>query len=101
MPRRLVFPRLNELFDAKHIRDDLGHDGICDPEVHTLAVQLKRLRVTYNAKDFREFATRSQESGVIAVSANMPFHQVDTKPTALFIRSSKKSTPGKIYPSRR
>ncbi len=35
MPRRLVFPRLNELFDVKHIRDDLGHGGISDPEVHT------------------------------------------------------------------
>ena len=96
MPRRLVFPRLNELFDIKHIRGDLGQGGISDPKVHALAVQLKRLVVTYNAKDFRELATRSQESGVIAVSANMPFHHVDTKLTALLIRSSEKALLGKF-----
>jgi hypothetical protein len=57
---------------------------------------LKRLIVTYNAKDFRELATRSQESGVIAVSANMPFHQVDTKRTALLIRNREKALLGKF-----
>ena len=33
MPPRLEFPRLNGLFDVKHIRDDLGSGGLLDPEV--------------------------------------------------------------------
>lgn len=94
--RRLVFPRLNQLFDVKHIRDDLSNAGISDPQVYTLAVKQKRLVVTYNAKDFRELATRSQVSGVIAVSANMPFHKVDKKLAALLQRKSGKSLYGKF-----
>ena len=43
MPSRVEFPRLNGLFDVKHVRDDLGSGGIADPDVYALAVKLQRL----------------------------------------------------------
>ncbi len=63
--------------------------------MYDLAVQLQRLIVTYNAKDFREFAKRNSHTGVIAVSANVPLHQIDTNLTALLMRSSEKALQGK------
>jgi hypothetical protein len=46
MSSRLKFPRLNGLFDVKHVRDDLNKSGLPDKEVYALAVALKRLIVT-------------------------------------------------------
>jgi len=40
MPPRLEFPRLNGLFDVKHVRDDLNSGGLPDPQVYALAVKL-------------------------------------------------------------
>jgi hypothetical protein len=37
MPDRALFPRLNELFDVKHIREDLNIGGLKDPQVYFLA----------------------------------------------------------------
>lgn len=96
MPRRSIFPRLNELFDVKHIRDDLKSGGLSDPQVYMLAVKQKRFLVTYNIKDFEELATHSQDIGIIGVSANLPPYQVDTKLTSLFTRSSAKSLLGRL-----
>lgn len=53
MPERQAFPRLNERFDVKHIRDDLNGGGLSDQEVYNLAKKLKRLLITYNVKDFK------------------------------------------------
>ena len=72
MPDRQTFPRLNELFDVKHIRDDLNSGGLADPQVFTLAAKQKRLLVTYNIKDFKTFAPRSQETGIIGISPIFP-----------------------------
>lgn len=96
MPPRLEFPRLNGLFDVKHIRDDLGKEGIADPDVYTLAVKFQRLIVTFNARDFKALATRSQDTGIIAVSASLSSQQIDTKLTALLVRSSAKALLGKL-----
>jgi hypothetical protein len=51
-----MFARLNELFDVKHIRDDLGSGGPPDPQVYAMARKLKRLPVTYNIKRFKDLA---------------------------------------------
>src|SRR5437588_10800656 len=83
---RLKFPRLNGLFDVKHIRDDLNTIGLPDSQVYRLAAKLKRLIVTYNAKDFQTLALRSLDTGVIGISPNLPSHQIDTKLTALLIK---------------
>ncbi|HYT37352.1 MAG TPA: DUF5615 family PIN-like protein [Ktedonobacteraceae bacterium] len=96
MPSRLEFPRLNGLFDVKHIRDDLKSGGLSDPQVYDLAVKQQRLIVTFNAKDFRELATQSQETGIIGVSTNLPSHQIDTKLTALLVRSTANALLGKL-----
>ena len=95
MPHRLTFPRLNELFDVKHIRDDLHRGGFSDTQVYDLAVEQNRLIVTYNVKDFKDLANRSQETGVIGVPAHLPPHQVDAKLTALLMRSNGKALVGK------
>lgn len=96
MPQRQVFPRLNELFDMKHIRDDFHQGGISDSEVYQLALQHQRLIVTYNAKDFKELALRSTQTGIIAISPSLPLHQIDTKLTALLVRRSIKALYGKF-----
>ena len=96
MSSRLKFPRLNGLFDIKHIRDDLNKSGIPDKEVYILAVTLNRLIVTFNAKDFKQLASASLSSGVIAVSPHLSSHQIDTKLTALLVKSSEKALAGKF-----
>jgi predicted nuclease of predicted toxin-antitoxin system len=96
MPIRQDFPLPNELFDVKHIRDDLHKEGLLDPQVYDLAVQLQRLVVTYNVKHFRKLASQSPNSGVIGVSAHLSFQQIDTKLTALLIKSSEKALASKF-----
>ena len=39
MPERQAFPRLNEYFNVKHIRDDLNSGGLADPQVFYLSCQ--------------------------------------------------------------
>ena len=95
IPRRQMFPRLNELFDVKHIRDDLNKSGLADPQVYTLAAKLQRILVTYNIKDFRQLASQSQDTGIIGISPNLQLHQIDTKLTALLLRCNQKALFGK------
>ena len=94
MPHRLVFPRLNELFDVKHIRDDLHHAGLSDPQVYALATTLNRIVVTLNSKDFRRLVTSQKAAGVIGIIPNILYHHIDTKLTALLIRKSEKAMHG-------
>ena len=94
-PPRLYFPRVNERFDVKHIKDDFRKIGLPDTEVYAYAIQEKRLIVTYNAKDFRRLAQNSQETGVIGVPALMPYHQIDNKLTSLLTNSSPNALLGK------
>lgn len=93
MPPRQRFPRLNSRFDVKHIRDDFNQTSLKDPAVYDLAVKLNRLVVTFNGDDFENKADKSNDSGIINVSANMRYEQIDTKLTALLV----KSTPNALY----
>jgi len=95
MPKRQMFERLNEVFDVKHVRDDLKSGGLPDPQVYALARTVKRLLVTYNIKDFRDLASQSQETGVIGISAHLSPSQVDRKLSALLRRSSGQALLGK------
>lgn len=95
MPIRQMFPRLNELFDVKHIREDLKNAGLADPQVFALAAKLRRLIVTYNSKDFKALATMNQDTGIIGIPPHLPLHRIDTKLTALLLRSSEKALLGK------
>ncbi len=98
---RFKFPRLNGLFDVKHLRDDLKHlrddlhkNGISDAQVYDLAVKLKRLIVTYNAKDFKALAPRSQDTGIIGISPNLSSQHIDKKLTALLVKSNEQVLQG-------
>ena len=90
----MYFPRLNERFDVKHIKTDFRKIGLPDTEVYALARELKRLIVTYNAKDFRRLAHNSEETGVIGVPALMLYHHIDNKLTSLLINSSPNALQG-------
>jgi hypothetical protein len=57
-PPRIYFPRVNQRFDVKHVKNDLRKIGLPDEEVYELAAMQKRLIVTYNAKDFKRFIRR-------------------------------------------
>src|SRR5690348_3179542 len=91
---RFKFPRLNGMFDVKHLRDDLHKGGISDAQVYDLAVKLNRLIVTYNAKDFKALAPGSQETGIIGISPNLSSRHIDKKLTALLIKSNEKVLQG-------
>jgi hypothetical protein len=94
-PPRSYFPIVNQRFDVKHVKDDLRKIGLPDEEVYILALKLKRLIVTYNAKDFRRMAKESQDTGVIGVGALTPYHHIDNKLTALLTKSSQTALQGK------
>lgn len=95
-PIRKHFPTLNRRFDVKHIGADLNKEGLSDPKVYDLARKEKRIIVTRNIKDFEELAIMSKDTGVIGISPNLTFKQVDIKLTALLNKSTKKSLLGKI-----
>ena len=71
-PPRLYFPRLNERFDVKHMKDDFRKIGLPDTEVYAFAVQSKRMIVTYNAKDFRRLATTAKKPALSVYLLSCP-----------------------------
>jgi hypothetical protein len=94
-PPRIYFPRVNQRFDVKHVKNDLRKIELPDEEVYELAAMQKRLIVTYNAKDFKRLAANSTDTGVIGVSALMPYAHIDNKLTALLTKSGKPALYGK------
>jgi len=96
LPHRSTFPTLNSQFDVKHVVGDLKKTGLSDPGVYQLAVREKRILVTYNSKHFRPLAGSSKDAGIIGVSANLPYSQVDTKLTALLTKSTPRTLQGKF-----
>lgn len=96
MSPRQRFPRLNHLFDVKHIVLDLKKGGIDDKSVYDEAVKSKRLVITLNGNDFKEFKNKSKQTGIIAISHNLLKSQIDKKLTALLIRSTGGSLFGKF-----
>ena len=98
LPHRTAFPSLNSQFDVKHVADDLKHSGLDDPGVYQLAVNQKRILVTYNAKHFRILVGSKDDAGIIGVSANLPSSQVDTKLAALLTKSTPHAFQRKFLP---
>jgi len=96
MQPRQFFPRLNGLFDVKHISIDLKESGLADEHVYRFAAKAKRLLVTFNGDDFKELATTSKETGVISLSGNLPLEQLDKKLTALLQRRTPEAHYGKF-----
>ena len=69
-----------------------------DIKVYEFARRDKRLVVTYNEKDFRKLADKSEDTGIIGVSGNLSPEQIDTKLTALLLKSKPKDLYGKFAP---
>ena len=95
-PIRKYFHTSNRRFDVKHVGDDFNLEGLSDPEVYVLARKQGRLVVTRNIKDFKELALTGNDTGVIGISPNLTFDQIDKKLTALLNKSTKKSLFGKL-----
>jgi hypothetical protein len=93
MPPRTDFKRLNHIFDVKHISIDLNKSGLLDEKVHKEAAKLHRLVVTFNGDDFKSLVAKLKTTGILYVSDNLSSEQIDTKLTALLLRS----TPNSLY----
>ena len=96
MPPRQRFPRLNSRYDIKHVRDDLNNQGLLDPPVFALASKLQRIIITFNGDDFRKLVDTSTQIGVINISPNLRYEQIDTKLTALLTKSAPHTLFGKL-----
>jgi len=94
-PPRVYFPRVNQRFDVKHVKTHLGQIGLPDEKIYALAEAQKRLIVTYNVKDFKRLASNSTDTGIIGVSALMPYAHIDNKLTALLTKSRQPALYGK------
>ena len=93
---RTAFPRLNSIFDVKHVRDDLNRGGLPDPHVYQLAVKQQRILLTYNIKHFHQLAGTLKDAGIIGISPHLTSAQIDTKVTALLTRSTPNALAGKF-----
>ena len=93
LPSRRRLVSVNERYDVKHIRDDLHLDGTTDPEVYNLAVEQKRVLVTYNVKHFKPLAGTQNDCGIIGLPPNVPRDKLDSKLVAFLTRT----TPAKLY----
>lgn len=96
MPKRSLLPTLNRRHNLKHIAIDLNLGGSKDSEVYELAVRLKRLLVTFNEKDFIEYAAESRKIGIIGVSQTMSLDQIDKRLLALLTQYTHKQLCGKM-----
>jgi predicted nuclease of predicted toxin-antitoxin system len=96
MPARRRLPLLNRLFDVKHIAFDLRKGGLPDAAVYKEAVSMQRLIITFNGKDFKALANKSQATGIIYPSNNLTNEQLDTKLVALLVRRSPHALFGKF-----
>ena len=95
-PVRSYLPVSNSRFDLKHISADLKQNGLSDKQIHGLASDQGRIVITLNIKDFKPLAPMSKNTGVIGVSAALPFDQVDKKLNSLLTKSSPKQFLGKL-----
>ena len=91
---RESYPRLNEYFDLKHIRDDLHMGSAKDPRVEDVAKADGRIVITQNGKHFRGLVTAGSP-GVIDIPGGWSPAQVDTKLTAVLKRHGPKYFAGR------
>lgn len=93
---RIKLTRTNNRHDLKHIKHDYKLLGLSDERVYKLALEEKRIVVTFNDKDFKERAQKSKDSGVIGISAHMSDEQIDKKLAALLNKAKPKDLYGKF-----
>lgn len=71
-------------------------EGALDTTVYSLATKEKRLIITFNDKDFKDLAAKSKSTGIIGVSNNLPYEQIDKRITALLNKSTQNQLFGKF-----
>lgn len=96
MAPRSRFPRLNEYYDVKHLRDDCHRGGLPDPAVYRFAVAQRRVLVTENWTDFLSLVGTQDDLGVIGVPSAWTTSQVDTKLAALLRRHTPTYFRGRV-----
>ncbi len=98
MSPRIAFPSLNNIFDVKHVPEDLHLGGLPDPQVYQLAVKQQRILLTYNVKHFRQLAGTLNDAGIIGIPPHLTSAQVDTKLTSLLTKSTPNALQRKCTP---
>jgi predicted nuclease of predicted toxin-antitoxin system len=93
MAARRLFPRLNEHFDVKHVRDDLNIGGSSDSRLYAIATEQGRVLVTKNGRDFRALVS-ADGPGVLDLPDGWTNRQIDSKLTALLTRHGPKYFAG-------
>jgi hypothetical protein len=96
MASRRKFELLNQLFDVKHMAFDFKKGGISDEAVYNEAVRTQRLIITFNGKDFKTFATKNTQTGVVFISQSLSDEQIDKKLVALLVRSKPNTLFGRF-----
>src|SRR3954469_2154577 len=97
-PQRTRLPKLNSLYDVKHVALDLNKAGIKDPQVYALACREHRLLITRNFADFRSLAKPTDRGGgVVGVSGNLTYSQIDTKLVSYLKKENPKHLYGKAH----
>ena len=95
-PIRSYLPISNSRFNLKHISHDLNHGGLSDEEIYKLAATQGRIVVTLNIKDFKPLVPTNKKTGIIGVSASLPFDQVDKKLNSLLTKKTPKQLLGRL-----
>lgn len=93
LPPRQIFRQLNSRYSLKHIVHDCNMEAALDPAVYNFAAKENRLIITFNDKDFKDLASKSMSSGIIGVSNNLSYEQIDKRITSLL----NKSKPSKLF----
>lgn len=95
-PLRHFFSRTNAKFNLKHLVEDFHKSGLSDQEVYRFAVKQERLIVTLNIKHFQRLINKGDQTGIIGVTGNLKFDQIDKKLSSLLLKSNKKELYGKL-----
>lgn len=96
MELKSFFQRVNNFHNVKHIVRDYKKAGLKDADVFKLAKHEKRILITYNFKDFRNF-TLTQDVGIIGISRSLLFSEIDKKLMSFLRDKSETDLYGKKY----
>ena len=89
MESRKLFTRINNFHNVKHLTEDLKKSGITDNEVFLIAKHNRRILLTYNFQDFKNFKLTDQV-GIVGISRNLKLIDVDKKVMS-FLRNKVES----------
>ena len=95
-PSKSFFPRTNSRFNLKHIVGDYHQGGLSDLEIYKMGIKEKRLIVTLNIRHFQKLVNHTDETGIIGISGNLKFDQIDKKLSSLLLKFSEKELWGKL-----